>query len=164
MPFPALVLCRSNCYSTRVDSRDLQTSKISIENTIVWERWYFWTSEINIDYRLILCIRGFCSSPLPIFKLSQVPWIDSNYTWVHPLPVDSTYSVGGTAWLFMAAISARTCTIPTLKQLMQYCANISYSKLGHRQAGPWMSNLLHEVDKINLCQWNTDSLKESVLG
>ncbi len=33
-----------------------------------------------IDYRLIQCIRGFCSSSLPIFKLSlQVPWIDSNH-------------------------------------------------------------------------------------
>ncbi len=31
---------------------------------------HFWRSEINIDYRLIQCIRGFCSSPLPIFKLS----------------------------------------------------------------------------------------------
>ncbi len=47
------------------------------EDTIVWERWSFWRSEINIDYRLIQCIRGFCSSSLPIFKLSlQVPWID----------------------------------------------------------------------------------------
>ncbi len=42
-------------------------------------RWYFWRSEINIDYRLIQYIRGFCSSPLPIFKLSlQVAWIDSS--------------------------------------------------------------------------------------
>ncbi len=49
------------------------------EDTIVCERWYFWRSEINIDYRMIQCIRGFCSSPLPIFKLGlQVPWIDSN--------------------------------------------------------------------------------------
>ncbi len=49
-----------------------------IEDTIVWERWYLWRSEINIDYRLIQCVSGFCSSPLPIFKLSlQVPWIDS---------------------------------------------------------------------------------------
>ncbi len=48
------------------------------EDTIVWERWHFWRSEINIVYSLIQCIRGFCSSPLPIFKLSlQVPWIDS---------------------------------------------------------------------------------------
>ncbi len=45
------------------------------EDTIVWERWQSWRSEIN--YRLIQCIRGFCSSSLPIFKLSlQVPWID----------------------------------------------------------------------------------------
>ncbi len=49
------------------------------EDTIVWKKWHFWRSEINIDYHLIQCIRGFCSSPLPIFKLSvQVPWIDSN--------------------------------------------------------------------------------------
>ena len=49
------------------------------EDTIVWERWHFWRSEINLDYHLIQCIRGFCSSPLPIFKLSlQVPWINSN--------------------------------------------------------------------------------------
>ena len=44
------------------------------ENTIVRERCHFWKCEINIDYRLIQYIRGFCSSPLPIFKLSlQVP-------------------------------------------------------------------------------------------
>ncbi len=50
------------------------------EYTIVWERWYFWGSEINIDYRLIQCIRRFCSSPLPIFRFClQVPWIDSKY-------------------------------------------------------------------------------------
>ncbi len=43
--------------------------------TIVWERWHFWWAEINIDYHLIQCIRGICSSPLPIFKRSlQVPW------------------------------------------------------------------------------------------
>ncbi len=49
------------------------------EDTIVWERWHFWRSEININYRLIECIRGFCSSPLPILKLSlQAPWIDSS--------------------------------------------------------------------------------------
>ncbi len=49
------------------------------EDTIVWERWYIGRFEINIDYRLIQCIRGFCSSPLPILKLSlQVPRIDSN--------------------------------------------------------------------------------------
>ncbi len=49
-----------------------------VQDTIVWERWYFWRSEINIDYHLIQCFRGFCSSPLPIFKLSLlVPWIDS---------------------------------------------------------------------------------------
>ncbi len=48
------------------------------EDTIVWERWYFWTFDILI-YRLIQCIRGFCSSHLPIFKLSlQVSWIDSS--------------------------------------------------------------------------------------
>ncbi len=53
-------------------------STCRFENTIVWERWHFWRSEINIDYCLIQCIRGFCSSPLPIFKLCiQVPWIDS---------------------------------------------------------------------------------------
>ncbi len=51
------------------------------EDTIVGRVWYFWRSEIHIDYRLIQCIRGFCSSPLPIFKLSlKVPWIDlSNF-------------------------------------------------------------------------------------
>ena len=49
-----------------------------LEDTIAWERWHFWRSEINIYYRLIQCIRGFCSSPLSISKLSlQVPWIDS---------------------------------------------------------------------------------------
>ena len=49
------------------------------EDTIVWERWHFWRSEINIDYRLIQYIKALCWSPLPIFKLSlQVPWIDSN--------------------------------------------------------------------------------------
>ncbi len=49
------------------------------EDNIFWARWYFWRSEINIDYRLIQCIRGFCSSPLPTFKLSlRVPWIDSS--------------------------------------------------------------------------------------
>ncbi len=49
------------------------------EDTIVCERWHFWRSEINIDYRLIQCIRGFCSSPLPIFKLTlQVRWIGSS--------------------------------------------------------------------------------------
>ncbi len=54
-------------------------TKHRFEDTIVWERCYFWRSEINIDYRLIQCIRGFCSSPLPILKLSlQVPWIDSS--------------------------------------------------------------------------------------
>ncbi len=49
------------------------------EDTIVLEKGHFWISEINIDYRLIQCIRGFCSPPLPIFKFSlQVPWIDSS--------------------------------------------------------------------------------------
>ncbi len=63
----------------RVDSRDPQTSNISI-----WR--YHYLGEVaflkiwnQFDYCLIQCIRGFCSSPLPIFKLSlQVPWIDSN--------------------------------------------------------------------------------------
>ncbi len=27
--------------------------KYRFEDTIVWERWYFWRPEINIDYRLI---------------------------------------------------------------------------------------------------------------
>ncbi len=50
------------------------------EDTIVWERWHFWRYEINIDYPLIQCIRGFHSSPLPIFKLSlQVPCIYSSH-------------------------------------------------------------------------------------
>ncbi len=49
------------------------------ENTIVWERWHLWRSEINIDCCLILYIKSFCSSPLPIFKLSlQIPWINFN--------------------------------------------------------------------------------------
>ena len=30
------------------------------EDTIVWERWHFLTSGINIDYHLIQYIRGFC--------------------------------------------------------------------------------------------------------
>ena len=50
----------------------------TFEGTIVWERWYFWRSEINIDNHLIQCITCYFSW-LPIFKLSlQVPWIDSN--------------------------------------------------------------------------------------
>ncbi len=61
------------------------------EDTIVWERWYFWRSEINIDYRMIQCIRGFCLSPLPIFKLSlQVPWIDSSE--VRPVDITSRFA------------------------------------------------------------------------
>ncbi len=56
-----------------VDSRALQTSNISIWRYhclgYFW-RWHFWRFEINIDYRLIQCIRGFRSSSLPIFKIS----------------------------------------------------------------------------------------------
>ncbi len=64
-------------YRVRVDSRDLQTSNISIWRYHCLERWHFWRSHINIDYRLIQCVRGFCSSPLPIFKHGlQVHWID----------------------------------------------------------------------------------------
>ena len=37
---------------------------------IDWKRWHFWRSQINIDCHLVQCIRGFCSSPLPIFKLA----------------------------------------------------------------------------------------------
>ncbi len=45
------------------------------EDPIVWERWHFRRSAINIDYRLIQCIIVLIIS-LPIFKLSlQVPWI-----------------------------------------------------------------------------------------
>ncbi len=67
----------------RVDSRDPQTSNIPIWRYHCLGEVVFWRSEIIIDYRLIQCIRGFCSSPLPIFKLSlQVPWIDSRWeTW-----------------------------------------------------------------------------------
>ncbi len=65
---------------TRVDSLGIcKRPTYRFEDSIDWERWYFWRSGINIYYRLIQCIRGFCSSPLPIFKLSlQVPWIDSS--------------------------------------------------------------------------------------
>ena len=66
-------------FPVRIDSRDLQMSNVyQFEDTTVWERWHFLRSQINIDYSLIQCIRGFCSYPLPIFNLSlQVPWIDS---------------------------------------------------------------------------------------
>ena len=44
------------------------------EDTIVWERWHFWRSEINIDYHLIQCIRGFCSYlPCPSSNLVYRP-------------------------------------------------------------------------------------------
>ncbi len=72
---------RNSMSTTRLESIQWifkrPTNRFEYNN--VWERWHFWISEINIDYRLIQCIRGFCSSPLPIFKLSlQVPWIDSS--------------------------------------------------------------------------------------
>ncbi len=69
-------MCREfDIYSWFKGSATLQ--HINLKITIVWERWNFLRSEINIDHCLIQCIRGFCSSPLPIFKLSlQVPWID----------------------------------------------------------------------------------------
>ena len=62
------------------------------EDTIVWKRWHFWRSEINIGYRLIqcVCISGFCSSPCPssnvVYRSLESTWIDSN--WVRStLPV-----------------------------------------------------------------------------
>ncbi len=58
-------------------SANVQHIHLKIRTTVL-ERWYFLRSKINIDYRLIQCISGFCSSPLPIFKLClQVPRIDS---------------------------------------------------------------------------------------
>ncbi len=38
-------------------------------DTIVWERWHFWRAEINIDYCLIQCIRGFIHLPCPSSNL-----------------------------------------------------------------------------------------------
>ena len=51
---------------------DIQMSNTSIWRYHCWERWHFWWSAINIDTSQIQYITGFCSSPLPIFKLSLV--------------------------------------------------------------------------------------------
>ncbi len=78
--------CYKECFISDINTKILESIQATrkrptyrCEDTIVWERWYFWRSEINIDYRLLQFIRGFCSSPMPIFKLSlQVAWIDSS--------------------------------------------------------------------------------------
>ncbi len=63
----------------KVDSRHPQTPNIPIwryhclGEVVFLKIWNHY-----IDYRLIQCIRGFCSSPLPIKLCLQVPWIDSN--------------------------------------------------------------------------------------
>ncbi len=63
---------------------NMQMSNLLIWRYIVWERWHFWRSEINIELSISVrysTSQFFCSSPaLPIFKLSlQVPWIDSRH-------------------------------------------------------------------------------------
>ncbi len=97
---------------TRVDSRDPPMS-----NTPIWRCHYLgevvfpWRSEINIDYRLIQCITGFCSSPLPIFKLSlQVPWTNSR---ISPIQSSSRFtdSVQGSQWSHCECTYTGLCCI-----------------------------------------------------
>ena len=59
---------------------DIKNPTCRFESTIVWKRWHFWTSEINMINIRYRTSQFFCSSPLPIFKLClQVLWIDSKH-------------------------------------------------------------------------------------
>ena len=70
----------SHTWLVRVDSRDLQTSNISIWRSYCLgevaflKNWnQYWLPSDTVHQRFLL-------SPLPIFKLSlQVPWIDSSH-------------------------------------------------------------------------------------
>ena len=62
---------RNSMSTTRLESIQwiCKRPTYRFEYTIVWERWHFWRSEINIDYRLIQCIRGFVHLPCPSSNL-----------------------------------------------------------------------------------------------